>query len=141
MGKIAAAITRGYRGQVQPLFFQRSRFKGFDVRYGFTDGVPVHVQQCRTQQLRHVITLVEMGRVEHAFPQRVRHRFTGFIVTGVAGKYLRMAGPVFIDLRREFNEITRRIGTGQRGEALAGKQTVQGMPKLVEQGNYVVPGE
>jgi hypothetical protein len=82
-----------------------------------------------------------MGRVEHAFPQRVRHRFTGFVMAGVVGKHLRMAGPVFVDLRREFNEITRRIGPGERGETLAGKQTVQRMAKLVEQGDYVIPGE
>lgn len=46
---------------------------------------------------------------------------------------------MLVDLRRELNEITRRIGAGKRGETLAGKETVQRMAKLVEQGYYVIP--
>ncbi len=141
MGKVAAAIARRNSGQIQPLFFQRCRFKILHARNRFTDAVPVHVQQCGAQQLRHVITLIELGCIKHAFPQRVRHRFTGFVVTGIVGKHLRMAGPVLVDLRREFNEITWGIGAGERGETLAGKQAVKGVTKLVEQGDDVIPGE
>ncbi len=48
---------------------------------------------------------------------------------------------MLVDLRRELNKITRRIGAGKGGETLAGKETVQRMAKLVEQGYYVIPGE
>ena len=62
-------------------------------------------------------------------------------MAGIVGKYLRVAGPVLIDLRWELNKITRGIGPGQRGVALTGKQAVQRMTKFVEQGYYIIPGE
>ena len=103
--------------------------------------MPVHVQQRGAERFRHVIAFVEMRCVEHAFAQRVRHRFAGLVMAGIVGKYLRMAGPVLIDLRRELNKITRGIGPGQRGVALTGKQAVQRMTKFVEQGYYIIPRE
>ena len=110
MGKIAAAIARRYGWKIQPFFFQRGGFKGFHVFNGLMNAVPVHIQQRGAQQFRHVITLIKLGRIEHFFPQRIRHRLAGLIMAGKVRKHLRMAGPVFIDLRREFNEITRRVG-------------------------------
>ena len=46
---------------------------------------------------------------------------------GVASEYLRMRCPVFVDLRRKFDKITRRVGAGKRGITLAGKK-ICGLP-------------
>lgn len=53
---------------------------------------------------------------------------------------VRVARPVFVDLRRELHEITRRVGAGERRVALAGEKTVQRMAKFVEQRDNVIPG-
>ena len=103
--------------------------------------VPVHVEQRRAQQLGHVIAFIELGRVEHFIPQRIRHRLIGFVMACIVSKYRRMAGPVLVDLRRELHEITRRVGARERGVTLGGKQAVQGVDELVEQDDDIVPRE
>jgi len=62
-------------------------------------------------------------------------------VAGIVGKDLWMAGPVLVDLRRELDKIARCVGAGERGVTLAGKQSVQSMTKLVEQGDDIIPGD
>ena len=57
----------------------------------------------------------------------------------IVGKYLRMAGPVFEDLRRELDKIPRGIGAGEAGITLVGEQPVQGVAKLMEQGDHLIP--
>ena len=42
--------------------------------------------------------------------QIVRHGFAGLVVLRIMGEDLRLAGPMFVDLRRKFDEIARRIG-------------------------------
>ncbi|SSM19634.1 Uncharacterised protein [Klebsiella pneumoniae] len=57
----------------------------------------------------------------------------------VVGKHLRLAGPVFEDLRRKFDKIARRIGPRETGVALAGEQPMQGMAELMKQGDHLIP--
>ena len=57
----------------------------------------------------------------------------------ITREHLTMAGPVLVNLGRELNEITRRIGPRQAGIALAGEQTMQRMTKLVKQGDDIIP--
>ncbi len=47
---------------------------------------------------------------------------------------------MLVDLRWELDKITRRIGAGERRVALGGKKPVQGMTKLMEQRDHVIPG-
>ncbi|MNE63971.1 hypothetical protein D3C80_1593540 [compost metagenome] len=74
--------------------------------------MPVHIQQRRAKQFGHFVTFVELRGIEHFLAQGIWHRFACLIVPGKTGKNLRMAGPMLIDLRREFDEIARRIGPG-----------------------------
>ncbi|GCV50921.1 hypothetical protein HmCmsJML023_02968 [Escherichia coli] len=62
----------------------------------------------------------------------VGHCGPALIMPGVASEYRRMCCPVFVDLRRKFDKITRRVGAGKRGITLAGKKAVQRMTKFME---------
>ena len=94
--------------------------------------MPVHIQQRRCEQFAHVVAFIKLRRAEHAVAQRGRHDFPGLMMPRIVGKDLRLAGPMFINLRRKLNKIARRIGSRQAGILLAGKQAVQGMPKFVK---------
>ncbi len=103
--------------------------------------MPVHIQQRGAEQFGHVIAFIELGGTEHFLAQRVGHRLPGFIVARIVSEDLRMAGPVLVDLRRELHKIARCVGARERSVTLAGKQPVQGVTKLVEQSDHIIPGD
>ena len=100
MRKIAAAIARRHGGQIHILRTQGRGFKRIDIVREFIlpHAMPVHIQQRRCEQFAHVVAFIKLRRAEHAVAQRGRHDFPGLMVPRIVGKYLRLAGPVFINL-------------------------------------------
>ncbi len=141
MGEITAAITGWHC--LHPDLFPRQRlalkFRHAVQRFALFAGVPVHIQQRRRQQFGHVVAFIELRRPEQAVTQRLWHRFAMLIVARIAGKYFGVACPVLINLGRELHEVTGRVGAGQRGKTLVGKQPMQRMAKLMEQRNDIIP--
>ncbi|MNE77359.1 hypothetical protein D3C80_1736680 [compost metagenome] len=60
---------------------------------------------------------------------------------GKVGKYLRIAGPVLVKLRRELDKIAGSVGARQAWVLLIGKHAMQRMAKLVEHGDHVIIGQ
>ena len=94
--------------------------------------MPAHIEKFGAKQFAHLIPFVEQAGITHFLLQFVRHCCPALIMPGVASEYLRMRCPVFVDLRRKFDKITRRVGAGKRGITLAGKKAVQRMTKFME---------
>ena len=73
--------------------------------------------------------------------QRLRHRLAGLVVLGVVGEHLRVERPVLVELRRELDEVARRVGAGERRILHVREHAVQRVAELVEHRGHVVEAE
>ena len=74
--------------------------------------------------------LAELGGFGDGIEKLVGDDLTGIHVTRVVFHQC----PVFVDLRGEFHPVTRNVGAGEGGVADVGKQAMQSVAELVEDG-------
>ena len=132
-------VARRNGRQVELRLLQRAAFELVDVHRlrGFGERVPLEIEGCRRQNLRHGVALVECRRLSDLRGQRCRYRRSCQVVPGVVGKHLRVERPVLVEERGELDEITRDGGAGQTGVPLIREEPVQRVAELVKQREYL----
>ena len=138
--EVAGTVARRHVAEVDVVLLQRVGLERVGVlqRGVGAQRVPVHVEQRGRDQLGHVVALVEVAGLLDLVDQRLRHRLAGLVVLGVVGEHLRIGRPVLVELRRELDEVARRVGARQRRVLLVGEHAVQRVAELVEHGDHVV---
>ena len=91
-------------------------------------GVEIHVDQGRCQEFHRGKALAEIARRQQLVQQRLGHRLAGLVMAGETLQHLRLFQPMFIELRRQFDEIARHIGAGQAREAHLGSRPCRAWP-------------
>ena len=84
---------------------------------------------------------IEVARRDQPLQQVFRHRLAGLIVQGEAPQQFRLFEPVLVELRRKLDEIGRDAGAGNLRIGHVGKQPVQRVAELVEQGMSVIEAQ
>ena len=140
MCKIRSMITWWNSIQSKSIFIQhvflefQSRFQLRFICYR----MPIHIQSRRGNKFRGGITLVESSRLFDFIHQSLWHRLFGLIVNCVVFQDFRFQSKEFVDLRREFHKISRRIRSRNGNVLLISKKSVQSMSKFVEHGGNIV---
>ena len=104
-------------------------------------GVEIHVDQGGGQEFHRGKALVVIARRQQLVQQRLRHRLAGLVMAGETLQHRGLFQPMFVELRRQFDEIARHIGAGQARIAHLAEQAVQGMAEFMEQGHGIVEGQ
>ena len=78
--------------------------------------------------------LAKLGGLGDGIEKLVGDDLTGVHVARVVFHQRRIECPVFVDLRGEFHPVTRNVGAGEGGVADVGKQAMQSVAELVEDG-------
>src|SRR3984885_4066337 len=86
-------------------------------------------------------TLIEIARRDHPLQQVFGHRRSGLIMPGEAPQHFRLFEPVLVELRRQFDEISRDVGAGNLRVSDRGKKAVQRMAEFVKQGAGIVEAQ
>ena len=85
--------------------------------------------------------LIEVACGNKPLQQFLRHRRPGLIVPRETPKHIRLFEPMFVELRRKFDEIGGDVGAGYPRIGHRREQAVQRMTELVKQGVRVVVAE
>ena len=103
--------------------------------------MPLHVELSRGEQFGERVTLIKfIGRAQLRY-QFGGHGRAGLIVAGIVCEHGRIFGPVFVELRWEFDEITWNPAI-ERGIVHSGEHGMQCMAEFVEhRANVVVTDE
>ena len=80
--------------------------------------------------------MVEVPGVLELLDKGITDYLLGLVMMRVVGEYLLMECPVFIELGRELYEVSRNGGSRQSSILLLGKESMQCMAKLMEEGLY-----
>ena len=99
--------------------------------------VPLHVELGGGQQFGQHVSLVEGLGLFDLRDQFGGHGRAGLVVLGVVRKHRRIAGPVLVELRWEFDKIARHRCPGEAGILGVGEHAVQRVTELVEHGGHV----
>ncbi len=114
-------------------------FKFDDVDVGIAGQVIRHIDQGAGQIFNGFKALVEFRGIVDFLLQLHRHRLASLVMQGKPAQDLGRRQPVFIELRRELDEVGRRIGAGLRRVIAVRAERMDGVAELVEQGRRVVP--
>src|SRR5208337_382484 len=108
VGEVGRAIAWWYVADIEVSLIERLLLEliGFLERSGGRKRVPLYVEFGRGQEFRHVIALVESFRFLDFGYEIFRHRRTGFVVLRIVGKNQGIAGPMLVELRGKFDEVT-----------------------------------
>ena len=85
--------------------------------------------------------MVEVPGVLELLDKGITDYLLGLVMMRVVGEYLLMQCPVFIELGREFYEVSRNGSSRQGGILLLGKESMQCMAKLMEESFYLAIGK
>jgi len=100
-------------------------------------GVPLHIQLGCGNNLRQQISLVELSGFANLCGEFRGHGLAGLVVLREMIEYLRIAGPMLVELRWEFDEVAGHVGAGEQRVLGGGEHSVQAMAELVEHGGDV----
>src|ERR1700730_13218541 len=75
-------------------------------------------------------TLVELARRKQALQKRFRYRLACLMMQGETAQYLRLLQPMFVKLRRKFDEIAGDVGARDQRIGHIGQHAVQGIAEI-----------
>ena len=116
-------------------------FGGDDVLRRFAFRMEQEIDKGRAAKFNGRKTLVEIARGDDPVDHLLRNGRAGLVMDGKFFQDFRPQGPMFIELRRQFDEIGRRRRTAHRRIDDIGQHAVQGVAEFVEQGEHFGQGQ
>ena len=134
MREVIALVSRIDFGNQAPFLVQLGLLELFRIQIGGKGGhgMVIHIEQGSCQKLGGGKALTVVPHLLDTVHQFLRHRLAGLVMLGVFLEHQGVQGPMLHHLRRQFHEIARHAT--QCLVRHIGKEAVQGMAELMEEG-------
>ena len=138
--KMRCPVAHGDSGR-HPDDGEASGFKGDDINVaGLADEMQIKIEQRRGRKFNGGETLIEAARRQQLLHQAFGHGLAIGAASELAQNFW-LLEPMFVKLRREFDEVARDIRAGQGGIDDVGQETMQSVAKFVKQSARLINAE